>query len=210
MSYLHGLGREVRSGVGAPAAARLTEPITRAGTCSPFMNSTVTRPVFWTTCAAVRTLPVVETRTPEPSPGASTNPSGAGIFSIVRTMTTDALTLRKRSRSLRPSARAGRPTAVSRAKATIMTLFISSSSGFDPSAAGHAAASVAPEHGGAQGSSNRVPAWMGAPRSRSWTETQTRGVGKHDSKAMHVDGSALGPSSNLHGSPRALRISDPA
>src|SRR2546428_13432926 len=72
------------------------------------------------------------------------------------------------------------------------------------------AANVAPEHGDAPGSSNRVPAWMGAPRSRSWTETQTRGVGKHDSKAMHVDGSAVGPSSNLHGSPRALRISDPA
>src|SRR5438132_8230394 len=55
------------------------------------------------TCA----LPILETSTPEPSPGASVIPSRAGTFSSVRTTTTEGFTLRKSSRRRWASARAG-------------------------------------------------------------------------------------------------------
>src|SRR6185503_4369959 len=76
--------------------------MTRATICSPFANSTIATSAVCTTCAAVKTLPSLEIRTPDPKPSTidmGSSAEGATSTRLVLTTTTDWLTLRKASRS---------------------------------------------------------------------------------------------------------------
>src|SRR5262245_50320446 len=88
-------------------SARGSEAITRAGTGSSPMNSTMMSSIVCTTCAAVATFPSGVTKTPEPISRNREMPSAVTSWPRDRITITDGLTRRNTSPSVSPAARGG-------------------------------------------------------------------------------------------------------
>ncbi len=84
-----------RSSCRSEISAAASDEMIFARTTSPATPSTVISSMPLTTCAAVITLPLLEIRTPEPVSLKRVTPPALTSRPLLRTTTTDGLTLRK-------------------------------------------------------------------------------------------------------------------